>query len=63
MAAADDTEGQGGPEAADERARLEAALAEVPNGTVVVAGTAVALLMLGWFIVYLAIFLPRGSVG
>jgi hypothetical protein len=49
--------------AGDEQARLEAALGEVPRGTVAVAGTAVLLLMVGWFLVYLAIFLPRGSVG
>ena len=47
----------------DEQARLEAALAEVPRGTVLVAGVAVLLLMAGWFFVYILIFLPRGSVG
>ena len=46
----------------DEEA-LAAALEDVPRGTIVVAGTAVALLMAGWFFVYLLIFLPRGSVG
>jgi hypothetical protein len=47
----------------DDQARLEAALAEVPRGTVLVAGAAVLLLMAGWFFVYIMIFLPRGSVG
>ncbi len=45
----------------------EAALAEVmrvaPLGAAVVAGTAVALLVLGYLAIYLLIFLPRGAVG
>ena len=45
----------------------EAALAEVmrvtPLGAGVVAGTAVALLVLGYLAVYLLVFLPRGPVG
>ena len=49
--------------APDEEAALEAALSEVPRGAVAVAGVAVALLMAGWFFVYILIFLPRGSVG
>ena len=50
--------------AADEdQTALEAALEETPRGAVVVAGIAVVLLMIGWFFVYLFIFLPRGSVG
>ena len=50
--------------AADEdEAALEAALEETPRGALVVAGIAVVLLLLGWFFVYLFIFLPRGSVG
>jgi hypothetical protein len=52
-----------GSEADDEEARLAAALVEVPRGTIVVAGTAVLLLMIGWFIIYIGVFLPRGSVG
>lgn len=58
----DETEGHA-LAADDEMARLEAALEEVPRGSVVVAGIAVALLLAGWFFVYLFIFLPRGSVG
>lgn len=49
--------------AADEEAALEAVLAQVPRGAVAVAGIAVALLLAGWFFVYLFVFLPRGSVG
>ena len=47
----------------DDEAALAAALDEVPRGAVAVAGIAVALLLIGWFFVYLFIFLPRGSVG
>ncbi len=35
----------------------------VPLGAGVLAGGAVALLVLGWLIIYLFIFLPRGTVG
>ena len=45
----------------------ETALAEVmrvtPVGAAVVAGTAVALLVLGYLAIYLLVFLPRGPVG
>ena len=45
----------------------EAALAEVmrtvPLGAGVLAGGAVALLVLGYLAIYLLIFLPRGAVG
>ena len=49
--------------AGDDQARLEAALEHVPRGALAVSGVAVLLLMAGWFLVYLLIFLPRGSVG
>lgn len=48
---------------ADDEAALELALEQVPRGAVAVAGIAVALLLAGWFFVYLFVFLPRGSVG
>jgi hypothetical protein len=45
----------------------EAALADVmrtvPLGAGVVAGTAVALLVLGYLLIYLLVFVPRGVVG
>ena len=45
----------------------EAALAEAmrlaPLGAAVPAGTAVALLVLGFLAIYLLVFLPRGTVG
>ncbi|HSV23040.1 MAG TPA: hypothetical protein VLJ17_08430 [Xanthobacteraceae bacterium] len=45
----------------------EAALAEVmrvvPLGAGVLAGAAVALLVIGYLVIYLLVFLPRGTVG
>ena len=45
----------------------EAALARVmrvvPLGAAVLAGSAVALLVLGYVLVYLLVFIPRGTVG
>ena len=45
----------------------EAALAEVlrvvPLGAAVLAGSAVALVVLGYLLIYLLVFLPRGVVG
>jgi hypothetical protein len=51
------------PGEADDEAALEMAMREVPRGAIAVAGTAVALLMICWFAIYLFVFLPRGSVG
>jgi hypothetical protein len=45
----------------------EAALArvmhDVPWGAGVLAGAAVALLVLGYLLIYLLVFIPRGTVG
>jgi hypothetical protein len=45
----------------------DAALAQVmrvvPLGAAVLAGTTVALLVIGYLAIYLLIFLPRGAVG
>jgi hypothetical protein len=35
----------------------------VPLGAGVLAGTAVALLVIGWLLIYLLVFVPRGTVG
>jgi hypothetical protein len=35
----------------------------VPLGAGVLAGAAVALLVLGYLLIYLLVFLPRGTVG
>jgi hypothetical protein len=44
-------------------ASLSQAMNEVPMGALALASAAVLLLMIGWFLIYLLIFLPRGSVG
>ena len=60
------------PSAADSPSEVaddvdEAALAQVmrsvPLGAAVLAGSAVALLVLGYLLVYILIFMPRGTVG
>ena len=43
--------------------RLARVLRDVPKGALAVSFVAVALLLAGWFFVYLAIFIPRGTVG
>jgi hypothetical protein len=60
------------PSAADSPAEVadevdEAALADamrvVPLGAGVLSGAAVALLVLGYLLIYLLVFIPRGTVG
>ncbi len=60
------------PSAADDPAEIadhvdEAALARVmrtvPLGAAVLAGGAVALLVIGYLLIYLLVFIPRGTVG
>jgi len=46
----------------DERALAEA-MRVVPLGAGVLAGLAVALLVIGYLLIYLLVFLPRGTVG
>jgi hypothetical protein len=46
-----------------DEAALASVLRVVPLGTAVLAGGAVALLVLGYLAIYLLIFLPRGVVG
>jgi hypothetical protein len=50
------------PDDIDEAA-LTAVLRTVPLGAAVLAGGAVALLVLAYLLIYLVIFLPRGVVG
>jgi hypothetical protein len=45
---------------AEGEARL---LGAVPMGAGWLAGTAVALLLVAWFLIWLLIYLPRGSIG
>jgi hypothetical protein len=44
----------------DTDARL---LAAVPRGAAWLAGTAVALLLVAWFLIWLLIYIPRGTIG
>jgi hypothetical protein len=46
-----------------EEAALAAVLRIVPLGAAVLAGSAVALAVLGYLAIYLLVFLPRGVVG
>jgi hypothetical protein len=46
----------------DENA-LATVMRSVPLGTAVVAGVAVALLVAGYLLVYILVFIPRGTVG
>ena len=39
------------------------ALRDGPRGALILAGTAAALLFIGWLAFYFLLFLPRGSVG
>jgi hypothetical protein len=48
---------------AEELERLEAAMDVAPRGAVVVSGVAVGLLILCWLLIYIFVFLPRGTVG
>jgi hypothetical protein len=52
-------------DAADEidDAALAAVMEYVPLGAGVLAGTAVALLVLGYLLIYALVFIPRGTVG
>jgi hypothetical protein len=52
-------------EVADEirPAELAEVMRTVPLGAAVLAGSAVALLVLGYLAIYLFVFLPRGTVG
>ena len=42
---------------------LAGVMRSVPLGAAVLAGSAVALLVLGYLAVYLLVFIPRGTVG
>jgi hypothetical protein len=42
---------------------LAAVMRDVPLGAGVLAGAAVALLVLGYLLIYLLVFIPRGTVG
>jgi hypothetical protein len=44
-------------------AALASVMRTVPLGAAVLAGSTVALLVLGYLLVYILIFIPRGTVG
>jgi hypothetical protein len=46
-----------------DEAALAAVMKTVPLGAGVLAGLAVALLVLGYLLIYILVFLPRGTVG
>ena len=48
---------------AEELERLEQAMSGGPRGAVAVSGLAVGLLMFCWLIIYVFVFLPRGTIG
>jgi hypothetical protein len=49
-------------DAIDEDA-LAAAMRTVPLGAAILAGSTVALLVVGYLLVYLLVFIPRGTIG
>ncbi len=53
------------PDAGDgiDEAALASVMRSVPLGATVLAGSAVALLVIGYLLIYLLVFIPRGSVG
>jgi hypothetical protein len=46
-----------------DKAKLTQVLAEVPKGSAIVAGSAVAIVVAIWFAFYFFAFLPRGPIG
>jgi hypothetical protein len=46
-----------------DEAALTQVMQQVPRGAALVAGAAVALLVIGWLLIYLLVFVPRGVVG
>ena len=46
-----------------DEAALAGVMRSVPLGTAVLAGSAVALLVVGYLLVYILVFIPRGTVG
>jgi len=46
-----------------DEAKLAQVLVEIPKGSVVVAVSAIAIMMAIWFAFYFFAFLPRGPIG
>jgi hypothetical protein len=51
-----------GPDGVDETA-LASVMRTVPLGAAILAGSAVALLVVGYLLIYILVFIPRGTVG
>lgn len=62
-APADAPDGSDAPDAFDslDPAERERLLAAVPAGAIALAGLTVVLLLIGWFALYLFVYLPRGA--
>lgn len=66
MAHSDQSSASDSPlEVADDidEAALATVMRSVPLGAAVLAGSAVALLVAGYLLVYILVFIPRGTVG
>jgi hypothetical protein len=53
------------PDPGDEidAAVLAGVMGDVPRGAAMLAGAAVGLLVIGWILIYLLVFIPRGVIG
>jgi hypothetical protein len=47
----------------EELERVDSAMGETPRGALYVSAISVALLLVGWLILYFFVFIPRGTVG
>ena len=66
MSHSDQSSASGPPlEGADDidETALAAVMRSVPLGAAVLAGSAVAMLVAGYLLVYILVFIPRGTVG
>ena len=46
-----------------DEAALASVMRTVPFGAAILAGSAVALLVVGYLLIYILVFIPRGTVG
>ena len=46
-----------------DEAALASVMRTVPLGAAILAGSAVALLVVGYLLIYILVFIPRGTVG
>ena len=50
-------------ESPTDEAAVQRVMREVPRGALALSALAVGLLLVAWFLMYAAVFLPRGMVG